>query len=90
MGNGETLTVTGGLKNVFIMNMLGPEGKIIMPFRGYWRDEHTFVEEQNFDLSSDAQFFTVTYVFDGKKVLFTVDSSMGLFSALKGTGEMIE
>jgi hypothetical protein len=90
MGNGETLTVTGGLKNLFFMNMLGPEGKTIMPFRGYWRDESTFIEEQNFDLSSDAQFFTVTYVFDGKKVLFTVDSSMGLFPTLKGTGEMME
>jgi CubicO group peptidase (beta-lactamase class C family) len=90
MGNGETLTVTGGLKNVFFMNMLGPEGKTIMPFRGYWQDERTFIEEQNFDLSSDAQFFTVAYIFDGKKVLFTVDSSMDSFPTLKGTGEMIE
>jgi hypothetical protein len=90
MGNGETLTVTGGLKNVFFMNMLGPEGKTIMPFRGYWQDERTFIEEQNFDLSSDAQFFTVAYIFDGKKVLFTVDSIMDSFPTLKGTGEMIE
>ena len=72
------------------MNMLGADGKTIMPFRGYWRDERTFVEEQNFDLSSDAQFFTVTYVFDGKKVLFTVDSSMGLFPTINGTLEIIE
>ena len=90
MANGETITVTGGLNNVFFMNMLGADGKTIMPFRGYWRDERTFVEEQNFDLSSDAQFFTVTYVFDGKKVLFTVDSSMGLFPTINGTLEIIE
>ena len=88
--NGEILTVTGGLKNVFYMNKLGPEGKTIMPFKGYWRDEHTFIEEQNFDLSSDIQFFTVTYVFDGKMVFVTVDSSMDYFPTLKGTGEMIE
>jgi CubicO group peptidase (beta-lactamase class C family) len=90
MTNGETLTVTGGLKNVFFMNMLGPEGKTIMPFRGYWQDERTFIEEQYFDLSSDIQFFTVTYVFDGKKVSVAVDSSMDYFPTLTGTGEMIE
>jgi Beta-lactamase len=89
MANGETITVTGGLNNVFFMNMLGPEGKTILPWRGYWRDERTFIEEQNFDLSSDTQFFTVTYIFDGKKVLVTVDSSMD-FPTLKGTGEIIE
>ena len=88
--NGEILTVTGGLKNVFYMNKLGPEGKTIMPFRGYWQDERTFIEEQNFDLSSDIQFFTVTYIFDGKKVSVTVDSSMDYFPTLKGTGEIIE
>ena len=88
--NGQILTVTGGLKNVFYLNKLGPEGKTIMPFKGYWRDEHTFVEEQNFDLSSDIQFFTVTYVFDGKKVSVKVDSSMDYFPTLEGTGEMIE
>jgi len=90
MGNGETITVTGGLKNVFFMNILGPERKTIMPWRGYWQDEHTFVEEQNFDLSSDVQLFTVTYTFDGEKVFVTVDSSMDLFPTLKGTGEIIE
>ena len=88
--NGEILTVIGGLKNVFYMNKLGPEGKTIMPFRGYWSDERTFIEEQNFDLSSDIQFFTVTYIFDGKKVSVTVDSSMDYFPTLKGTGEIIE
>lgn len=88
--NGEILTITGGLRNVFYMNRFGPQGRIIMPFRGYWRDENTFVEEQNFDLSSDIQFLTVTYIFDGKKVSISVDSSMDSFPTLKGTGEMIE
>jgi CubicO group peptidase (beta-lactamase class C family) len=88
--NGETVTVTGGLNNVFFLNELGPNGETIMAFKGYWRDEHTFVEEQNFDLSFDAQFFTVTYTFDGNKVSVTVDSSTGLFPTLTGTGEFIE
>jgi CubicO group peptidase (beta-lactamase class C family) len=88
--NGEVLTVTGGLRNVFYMNKLGPEGKTIVPFRGYWQDDHTFIEEQYFDLSSDIQFFTVTYIFDGKKVSVTVDSSMDYFPTLTGTAEIIE
>ena len=88
--NGEILTVTGGLKNVFYMNKLGPEGKTLMPFRGYWQDDHTFIEEQYFDLSSDIQFFTVTYVFDEKNISVSVDLSMGYFPTLKGTGEIIE
>ncbi len=88
--NGEILTITGGLRNVFYMNKLGPEGKTLIPFRAYWQDERTFIEEQYLDLSSDIQFFTVTYIFDGKKVSVTVDLSMGYFPTLKGTGEIIE
>jgi CubicO group peptidase (beta-lactamase class C family) len=88
--NGETYTVTGGLKNVFFMNKLGPKAKTIMPFRGHWQDERTFIEELNFDLSSDIQFFTVTYIFDGKKVLVTVVPSMDNFPTFKFTGEIIE
>lgn len=88
--DGEMLTVTGGLKNVFHMNTLGPEGKTLMPFRGYWRDERTFVEEQNLDLSADIQFYTVIYVFEDNKVSVSVDSSMGNFPTLKGNGEMVQ
>lgn len=87
---GESLTVTGGLNNVFYMNKLGPEGETIIPLRGYWQDDHTFIEEQNFDLFSEIQFFTVTYTFEGKKVSMKVDSSMGYFLSLQATGEMIE
>jgi hypothetical protein len=87
---GETIMVTGGLNNLFYMNKLGPEGETIIPFRGYWADDHTFIEEQNFDLSSEIQFFTVTYTFEGKKVFIKVDSSMGYFSSLQATGEIIE
>jgi hypothetical protein len=90
VAGGETIVLTGGLNNVFYMNRLGPEGETIAPLRGYWRDDHTFVEEQNFDLSSEIQFFTATYTFDGKKVSVTVASSMGYFSPLQATGEMIE
>jgi hypothetical protein len=88
--SGEILTVTGGLKNVFYMNKIGPEGKTKVPFRGYWQDERTFIEEQYFDLSSDIQFLTVTYIFDDKKISVTVDSSMDYFPTLTGTGEIVE
>jgi CubicO group peptidase (beta-lactamase class C family) len=88
--SGEILTVTGGLKNLFHMNKQGPDSKVLMPFRGYWRDECTFIEEQNFDLSSDIQFYTVTYVFEDRRVLVSVDSSMGNFPTLEGIGEIVE
>jgi CubicO group peptidase (beta-lactamase class C family) len=87
---GETIMVTGGLNNVFYMNKLGPEGETIIPLRGYWQDDHTFIEEQNFDIYSEIQFFTVTYTFEGKKVSIKVDSSMGYFSSLQAIGEIIE
>jgi hypothetical protein len=72
------------------MNKHGEEGEILAPLRGYWQDDHTFVEEQNFDLFSEIQFFKVTYTFEGKHVSMQVDSSMGYFPSLHATGEMIE
>jgi hypothetical protein len=90
VGN-ETLKATGGLNNVFHVNQLGPEDETSMPaFRGYWQDEHTFIEEQNLDLFSEIQFFTVTYTFEGQKMYMTVVSSMSYFSPLQATGEIIE
>jgi hypothetical protein len=86
----ETLIVTGGLNHEFYMNKLGPEGETLIPLRGYWQDDHTFIEEQNFDLYSDIQFFTVTYTFEDQKVSMKVVSSMGYFPSLQATGEIIE
>ena len=89
VGPENTLMLTGGLNNVFQLNMLGPEGKTIFPLRGYWQDDHTFIEEQNFDLTFDHQFFTVTYTFEGTKVFIKVESSQD-FSPFQVIGEMIE
>jgi hypothetical protein len=72
------------------MNKLAPEGETIIPLRGHWQDDHTFIEEQNSDLTSEIQFFTVTYTFEGKKVSIVVESSMGYFSSLQAIGEIIE
>jgi hypothetical protein len=87
---GETLIITCGLNNVFFVNKLGPQGERIVSCRGRWQDEHTFIEEQNFDLSSEIQFFTVTSTFKGKEVSIKVDSSMGYFPSLQAIGEMID
>ena len=89
VGPENTLMLTGGLNNVFQLNMLGPEGKTIFPLRGYWQDDHTFIEEQNFDLTFDHQFSTVTYTFEGTKVFIKVESSQD-FSPFQVIGEMIE
>jgi len=87
---GETIRNLGGLNNVFYMNQHGEAGEIISPLRGYWKDDRTFIEEQNFDLFSEIQFFIVTYTFEGKNVSIQVDSSMGYFPSLQATGELIE
>jgi CubicO group peptidase (beta-lactamase class C family) len=86
----ETTTAIGGLNHVFYLNKLGTAGERIIPLRGYWQDDHTFIEEQNFDLFSEVQFFTVTYSFEGNKILITVVSSMDYFPPLHATGEVIE
>ena len=88
--SGERLPITGGLNGVFYLNHLGPAGQTVMPWRGYWLDEKTFVEEQNFDLQSDADLYTVTYTFEGSTVSITVDSRMGAFPTIKASGEIIE
>lgn len=88
---GEILRAVGGLNNVFYWNHLGPEGgNRVAVLRGYWKDDLTFVEEQNLDLLSEIQFFTVTYTFKGSKLSMQVETSMGYFPALQATGEMIE
>jgi len=87
---GETDRITGGLNGAFHVNHLGPDGQALMAWRGYWRDDHTFVEEQNFDLRSDADFFTVAYTFEENKVSITVDSGMDAFPTLKGSGEIVK
>jgi hypothetical protein len=89
-GPDGTEVFTGGLNNMFYLSKFEPQEERITAFRGHWQDDHTFVEEQNFDLSSEIQFFTVTYTFEGKKVFIKVDSSMGYFSSLQATGEIIE
>ena len=78
------------MNGAFCVNRLGPDGQTLMAWRGYWRDEHTFVEEQNFDLKADADFYTVAYTFDENKVSITVDSGMNSFPTLKGSGQIIE
>ena len=90
MGNDETIQFTGGLYNEFFVHEPDVEGSMLAAFKGYWQDERTFIEVQSFDLSTDAQFFTVTYIFDGNTVSIIVESSMNLFPRLEGTGEWIE
>jgi CubicO group peptidase (beta-lactamase class C family) len=90
VGAEDTLVLTGGLNNVFYMNRLGPGGEIMHPLKGYWQDDHTFIEERNLDLASEIEFLTATYTFEGRKVSIKLESSMGYFSSLQATGEISE
>ncbi|HEY5982801.1 MAG TPA: serine hydrolase, partial [Anaerolineales bacterium] len=88
--SGDRLAITGGLNGAFYINHVGPGRQTLMPWRGYWKDEHTFIEEQNFGLEADADLYTVTYTFDENTVSIAVDSSMGAFPTIRGSGQIIE
>jgi len=85
-----TFVFTGGLDNTFYLNKYGPQEEAVYAYRGYWQDDHTFVGEEIYDLTSEVQCVITTYTFEGKKVFMTEDSSMGYFPTFHATGEMVE
>ena len=84
--------VRGNLKNVFYLNQVKDAqsgNDMILALKGYWQDDHTFIEEFIPGLSSDLQTITQEYTFDGKKMTIEASSSLDLF-AVQATGEMVE
>jgi len=59
-----------------------------MPFRGYWSDERTFVEEQNFDLSSDIPVLHGDLYFRWQKGFNYCGFEYGLLSHTQRPGEI--
>jgi hypothetical protein len=84
--------IRGNLNNIFYLNKVKDsqsENEMIFALKGYWQDDHTFIEEFIPGLSSDLQLITQKYAFDGKKVTIEVNSSLDLFY-VQATGEMVE
>jgi hypothetical protein len=89
---GQTELFRGNLNNIFYLNKVKDsrsEDEIVFALKGYWQDDHTFIEEFVPGLSSDLQLITQKYTFDGKKVTIEANSSLDLFS-VQATGEMVE
>lgn len=90
--NGQTAVALGGLNNLFHLNKIHLAGApaqtyILVPLRGYWQDDHTFVEQYVLDPSADIQLITEKYTFEGDSVTIEATSSMDLFS-FQVKGEM--
>jgi hypothetical protein len=88
----QTEVFRGNLNNIFYLNKVKDaqsEPDLIFALKGYWQDDHTFIEEFIPGLSSDLQLITQKYTFDGKKVIIEANSSLDLFS-VQAIGEMVE
>lgn len=80
--------VQGGLDNVFRINTVTiNQQPQPIAVKGYWQDEHTFVEY--FKDLSQVSTMKHSYNFEGQKLTIDVSSSMGNFS-FQALGEMVE
>jgi hypothetical protein len=81
---GYKLVITGSLNTVFHLNTvtlpLLPGQELLLPLRGHWQDENTFVEEYMTNLTTDIDLIRQTYTFTGNRVTIDVTTSMNLFS----------
>jgi hypothetical protein len=76
--------ITGSLNQVFHLNQTkfpGPPAlELLLPLRGHWQDDVTFVEQYMQNLNTDIDLITQKYTFAGDTVTIDASSSMGLFS----------
>jgi CubicO group peptidase (beta-lactamase class C family) len=80
----ERILFTGSLNQVFHQNQIrypGPPAQdLLIPLRGYWQDEATFIEQYIQNLNTDIDLMTNQYTFEGDKVTVETSSSMSDFS----------
>jgi hypothetical protein len=88
-----TFSVTGSLNHAFFLNQVAfpgpPPLDLLLPLRGYWQDNVTFIEEYMQNLNTDINLITQKYTFKGDNVTIDVSTSMGLYSG-QVTGEVVE
>ncbi len=90
---GQSIVVEGSLNNVFHYTPIKFEGyqpteNIVVALRGYWQDDHTFVEEYIRDMNSEIELITQKSTFEGNRIALELTSSMQPFT-LQAMGEMI-
>jgi len=80
----QKFIITGSLNQVFHLNQTifpGPPAvELLLPLRGHWQDDVTFVEQYMQNLNTDIDLITQKYTFAGDTVTIDASSSMGLFS----------
>lgn len=90
----QTVIITGGMNNVFHFNPVTFKGlqqseDVLIAIRGYWQDDHTFVEEFIRDVNSDIALVTQKSTFTGDRVTIECKSSMEPFT-LQASGEIMK
>ena len=88
----EPVVIEGGLNNVFRYTPLESTGTLhvqnyLVALRGYWQDDHTFVEEYIRDMNSDIAFMTQKSIFEDNHISLELTSDMLPFT-FKAEGEM--
>jgi CubicO group peptidase (beta-lactamase class C family) len=80
----QRILFTGSLNQVYHLNQVrypGPPAQdLLIPLRGYWQDEVTFIEEYIQNLNTDIDLMTDQYTFEGGKVTVETSSSMSDYS----------
>jgi hypothetical protein len=77
----QTVTVDGGLDNIFRLNPVKfkgflPTEDLLVALRGRWQGDHTFIEEYISDVKTALEVITLKTTFEGNQVLIEISSSM--------------
>jgi CubicO group peptidase (beta-lactamase class C family) len=76
----QRILVTGSLNQGFYLNKVrypGPPAQdLLIPLRGYWQAEATFIEVYMQNMNTDIDLMSNKYIFDGDKVTVETSSSM--------------
>jgi hypothetical protein len=75
------VVIDGGLNNVFRYTPIEltstlPSRNILIALRGYWQDDHTFVEEYISDMNTEIALMTQKDVFEGNHVSLELTSAL--------------
>ncbi len=87
------ISFTGSLQHDFYLNQVtypaSPPVDLLLPLRGYWLDETTFVEEYIQNLNTDIELVTEKFTFSGDIVTIEATPGVSLESVLLN-GEMVK
>lgn len=88
-----SILFAGSLKHDFHFNQVTfpatPPVDLLLPLRGHWQDETTFVEEYIQNLNTDIELVTEKFTFDGDEV--TIEATLGVsLESVRVSGEMVK